>query len=139
MAANLAGGLYAAPLGNKHKLSPFCPTATKATTLLRSTPFWACTASPPYGARLRGRFFQTTPPDLVADGLYKALAIAFMKGEKHRKVSYLLLAKSNLGAVQVEGRSVTDLTKVARKAAVAGSNMTKAAAAAVGGISQTSR
>merc|ERR1719487_3251369 len=47
-----------------------------------------------------GRFFDTTPPDLIADGLYKALATAFVKGEKHRTVSYQLIAKNNLGAVK---------------------------------------
>ena len=79
------------------------------------------------------RFFQTTPPDLITGGLYKALAIAFMAGKKHRKVSYLLMAKSNLGAVEVNGRSMTDLAKVARKAALAGGDLTQVAAAVVGG------
>uniref|UniRef100_A0A7S3FG59 Uncharacterized protein n=1 Tax=Haptolina ericina TaxID=156174 RepID=A0A7S3FG59_9EUKA len=42
-------------------------------------------------------FFQITPKDLVEAGLYNALAIAFVSGETHRKVSRALLAKA-LGA-----------------------------------------
>ena len=44
-----------------------------------------------------GTFFRTTPQDLIDGGLYKAIAIAFMSGEAHRKVSRALLAK-DLGA-----------------------------------------
>ena len=32
-------------------------------------------------------FFLTTPPDLIDSTLYKLLAIAFVSGENHRKVS----------------------------------------------------
>ena len=32
-----------------------------------------------------------------------------MKGNKHRKVSYLLCAKADLGAVSAEGRSLSDM------------------------------
>ena len=38
-------------------------------------------------------FFETTPADLIANGLYKALATAFVSGEEHRKVSVVLFAK----------------------------------------------
>ena len=37
-----------------------------------------------------------------------------MKGNKHRKVSYLLCAKADLGAVSAEGQSLSD--KAARRA-----------------------
>ena len=45
-------------------------------------------------------FFSTTPGDLVSDGLYKALAVAFVHGSAHRQVSLALFAKA-LGAVPV--------------------------------------
>jgi len=44
-----------------------------------------------------GTFFGTTPQDLIDDGLYRALAISFVSGASHRKVSYSILAKT-LGA-----------------------------------------
>jgi len=44
-----------------------------------------------------GTFFGTTPQDLIDDGLYRALAISFVSGVSHRKVSYSILAKT-LGA-----------------------------------------
>ena len=43
-----------------------------------------------------GHFFKTTPEDLIADGLYRKLAIAFLT-EPHREVSLCLAAKA-LGA-----------------------------------------
>ncbi len=39
----------------------------------------------------------------MADGLYKVLATAFMKGDLHRKVSYLILAKKHFGAKEARG------------------------------------
>ena len=39
-------------------------------------------------------FFRTTPQDLIDDGLYKALAIAFMSGAAHRNVSCALLSRT---------------------------------------------
>ena len=44
-----------------------------------------------------GRFFETTPKDLIDGGLYNALAVAFMSGDAYRAVSEKLFAK-NLGA-----------------------------------------
>ena len=44
------------------------------------------------------RFFQTTPQDLIADGLYARVAVAFHTGQ-HRAVSLCLLARE-LGAVR---------------------------------------
>ena len=44
-----------------------------------------------------GHFFTTTPPDLIQDGLYKALALACYPGS-HRAVSMALAARA-LGAV----------------------------------------
>ena len=41
-----------------------------------------------------GRFFGTTPQDLIDDGLYKALAIAAHPGMEHRAASLALLAKA---------------------------------------------
>ena len=43
------------------------------------------------------RFFETTPQDLIDDGLYKALAFAAYPGMEHRAASLALLAKA-LGA-----------------------------------------
>ena len=44
-----------------------------------------------------GRFFGTTPQDLIDDGLYRALAFAAYPGMEHRAASLALLAKA-LGA-----------------------------------------
>ena len=41
-----------------------------------------------------GTFFQTTPQDLIESGLYRALALAFVSGDAHRRVSRALLAKA---------------------------------------------
>ena len=51
-----------------------------------------------------GHFFSTTPQDLIADGLYKALALAYYPGP-FRKVSLTLAAKK-LGAVSQRGKSL---------------------------------
>jgi hypothetical protein len=48
------------------------------------------------------RFFQTTPQDLIADGLYARVAVAFHTG-LHRTVSLCLLARE-LGAVRYGNR-----------------------------------
>ena len=48
-----------------------------------------------------GRFFSTTPQDLIAGGLYKALALAYYPGP-FRRVSLTLVAKK-LGAVSKSG------------------------------------
>ena len=40
-----------------------------------------------------GHFFQTTPEDLIADGLFQALAVAFFAGP-HREVSISIYAKT---------------------------------------------
>jgi len=45
------------------------------------------------------RFFQTTPEDLIVDGLYKTIAVAFPP-YPHRGASYALLARA-LGAVKI--------------------------------------
>ncbi|KAL1527384.1 hypothetical protein AB1Y20_016052 [Prymnesium parvum] len=58
-----------------------------------------------------GKLFQTTPQDLVMDGLYKELAIMLAVGE-HRNVSYSLTAKG-LGVLQ--DRRQTFLEKASRK------------------------
>mmetsp|Transcript_16065 Transcript_16065/g.36663 ORF Transcript_16065/g.36663 Transcript_16065/m.36663 type:complete len:138 (+) Transcript_16065:3-416(+) len=47
---------------------------------------------PERGGMEFGKLFQTTPQDLIHDGLYKELAIMLADGE-HRKVSYALVAK----------------------------------------------
>ena len=47
-----------------------------------------------------GHFFGTTPNDLITDGLYTALAVAFVSGAAERRVSYALCAKL-LGATTV--------------------------------------
>ena len=57
---------------------------------------------PDQGSCEFANFFQTTPPDLIQAGLYKALAIPFMSGKSHRKVSHALFAKE-LGATRSEG------------------------------------
>lgn len=44
------------------------------------------------------RFFQTTPEDLLADGIFKDLAIAFYPGP-HRDVSSALFAKAIGGKI----------------------------------------
>mmetsp|Transcript_47468 Transcript_47468/g.153751 ORF Transcript_47468/g.153751 Transcript_47468/m.153751 type:complete len:153 (-) Transcript_47468:128-586(-) len=49
------------------------------------------------------RFFETTPQELIADGLYKDLAKSCFPG-RHRKVSLVLLAKS-LGATPARSRA----------------------------------
>ena len=49
-----------------------------------------------------GTFFQTTPQDLVESGLYRALAIAFVSGDAHRRVSRALLAKAMGAEVPVK-------------------------------------
>lgn len=43
------------------------------------------------------RFFSTTPPDLIRNGLYKALAIACFAGELDRQGSLATIAKLGLG------------------------------------------
>ena len=50
------------------------------------------------------RFFETTPSDLIRDGLYKDLALALMCG-RHRDVSIALLAKK-LGATKFNKMSL---------------------------------
>ena len=45
-----------------------------------------------------GHFFQTTPQDLISDGLYARVAVAFQVGQ-HRTVSLCLLARE-VGAVR---------------------------------------
>jgi len=59
-----------------------------------------------------GRFFSTTPGDLISDGLYKPLALACYPGD-HRAASMALLAKC-LGAVRL--RDHTQLVEVASNA-----------------------
>ena len=55
-------------------------------------------------------FFTTTPGDLIADGLYNALAVAFVWGEAHRSVSYALFAKSLVGTASVNNLRHTTKT-----------------------------
>ena len=55
-------------------------------------------------------FFSTTPQDLIDAGLYKALAVAFVSGDTHRKVSYALFSKV-LGAVKVGDRGTKSLVQ----------------------------
>lgn len=40
-----------------------------------------------------------TPTDLITDGLYTALAVAFVSGKMHRRISHALFAKS-IGAIE---------------------------------------
>ena len=75
-------------------------------------------------------FFQTTPPDLIAAGLYKALAIAFVSGEGHRMVSRALLAKA-LGA-KGSKRGMQDVLEAAEAEASDAAQNAVGAAGAVG-------
>ena len=50
-----------------------------------------------------------TPPDLIGAGLYDKLAIPFVSGEAHRRVSHALLAKK-LGAQVSRGGGVARLS-----------------------------
>ena len=43
------------------------------------------------------RFFTTTPPDIIAAGIYKQLAFACYPGVLDRRVSLALIAKMGLG------------------------------------------
>ena len=61
-----------------------------------------CGADPERNACEFGRFFATTPPDLISDGIYKTIAVAFMPGV-HRQISVRLCAVS-LGAKEVRGK-----------------------------------
>ena len=62
-----------------------------------------------------GRFFSTTPQDLIDDGLYHALAFACYPGD-HRAASMALLAKA-LGAIQQGHQPLTEISKSARQRA----------------------
>jgi len=53
--------------------------------------------------------FQTTPQDLINDGLYHTLAVPFMSGDAHRRLSYALLAKE-LGAQEKISRALYRLS-----------------------------
>jgi hypothetical protein len=52
------------------------------------------------------RFFITTPPDLVDDGLYKALAFSWM-APPYRVISIKMTLKKQMGAVLAGGRKYT--------------------------------
>jgi hypothetical protein len=52
-------------------------------------------------------FLETTPKDLIRDGLYHSLAIAFVSGDAHRLVSLKLFARSNLGAEVAKRREAS--------------------------------
>ena len=57
------------------------------------------------GGCIFGRFFQTTPSDLIADGLYKTIATAMHSGP-HREVSHALAARA-LGAKPLSEDGIT--------------------------------
>ena len=64
------------------------------------------------------RFFTTTPPDLIRDGLYKKLAFACFPGKKDRLGSLAVIAKLGLGFVASvtslkDSRAVECFTEVA--------------------------
>ena len=59
-------------------------------------------------------FFQTTPQDLINDGLYHTLAVPFMSGDAHRRLSYALLAKE-LGAQEKKSRALYRLSSAAAR------------------------
>jgi len=69
------------------------------------------------GACPFSRFFETTPDDLIRDGLYKKMAVALHPGP-HYMVSLAMLGKS-LGAVQ-RGKLGRYLSKVSTNASRAG-------------------
>ena len=50
------------------------------------------------------RFFGTTPSDLIDGGLYGTIAVAFMPGHAHRRVSYALCAKALGAGKESKGR-----------------------------------
>ena len=54
---------------------------------------------PEYNGCQFSHFFVTTPHDLIADGLYSALAVTWMAHPSHRTISIKLTAKA-LGAVE---------------------------------------
>uniref|UniRef100_A0A0D3KZR9 Uncharacterized protein n=2 Tax=Emiliania huxleyi TaxID=2903 RepID=A0A0D3KZR9_EMIH1 len=58
---------------------------------------------PALGGCQFSKFFETTPQELIAGGLYKDLAKSCFPG-RHRKVSLVLLAKS-LGATAARSRA----------------------------------
>ena len=62
-------------------------------------------------------FFETTPKDLLAGGLYSALAIAFMPGSAHREVSQKLCAQS-MGAEVAAHKGAFGRMSSARKRAI---------------------
>ena len=49
-------------------------------------------------------FFGTTPSDLIDGGLYGTIAVAFMPGHAHRRVSYALCAKALGAGKESKGR-----------------------------------
>ena len=53
--------------------------------------------------------FQTTPQELIDGGLYNTLAVPFMSGDAHRKLSRALLAKE-LGAQEKKSRALYRLS-----------------------------
>ena len=77
-------------------------------------------------------FFETTPRDLIEDGLYKALAIAFVSGKNHRKVSRALLAKV-LGA-QERKSGFHDTFEAAEQSVSAAGAAAPTAVGAVGAV-----
>mmetsp|Transcript_10123 Transcript_10123/g.30017 ORF Transcript_10123/g.30017 Transcript_10123/m.30017 type:complete len:139 (+) Transcript_10123:611-1027(+) len=75
---------------------------------------------PDLGGCLFSKFFETTPQELIAGGLYKDLARSCFAG-RHREVSLALLAKS-LGATSVKSSadlrsSISESVSVPQRAA----------------------
>ena len=71
-------------------------------------------------------FFQTTPQDLIDDGLYARIAVAFYTGQ-HRAVSMCLLARE-LGAVRDRSSQAMHRIKGALKSRVHTANLPTSAA-----------
>ena len=71
------------------------------------------------GGCIFGHFFEVTPRDLTADGLYKDLAVGCHSGP-HRKVSLALLAQA-LGATKQTARSRVLRATLARSTQTSGS------------------
>ena len=72
------------------------------------------------GGCIFGRFFEVTPRDLIADGLYHDLAVGCHSGP-HRQVSLALLAKA-LGATKQTAQSRVRRATVTRSMQTRGSS-----------------
>ncbi|EOD17232.1 hypothetical protein EMIHUDRAFT_445249 [Emiliania huxleyi CCMP1516] len=76
---------------------------------------------PDRGGCLFSKFFEVTPQELIADGLYKDLARSCFPG-RHHPVSLALLAK-DLGATPARSRSVASVSRLSASIAEHGSRL----------------